>query len=274
MRIPLHSKKSKRCPGCRHILIKPEQKAQSVRYKIKLVAANYIPSISISLPHALAAKEAIRRSTLSKSATNTAIAEENAAAAAGGMVAGKTYPFQLSIINPLYDPIQVRLHPQLVIPLESATTTTTTTANPLSPSTMNPSASPSKQGQGENKPGRPPSGIVVALPSHALPIAAFAEAWEYEDDEDMFVDEDGDDGVGGGKGGTIRGGKDRDGKGKTKTVGILEKRANVIVVGGEVTIGREARGTVRVRSPLPIRNQLIVDWIPASFPPSNSSTCW
>ncbi len=50
LRIPLHSKKTKRCPACRHILIKPEQKAQSVRFKIKLVAANYIPAMAVTFP--------------------------------------------------------------------------------------------------------------------------------------------------------------------------------------------------------------------------------
>ncbi|KAI9244459.1 dynactin p62 family-domain-containing protein [Phascolomyces articulosus] len=46
-RIHLCIKRSKRCRTCRHILIKPEQKAQATRFKIKLVAMNYIPNISI-----------------------------------------------------------------------------------------------------------------------------------------------------------------------------------------------------------------------------------
>jgi dynactin-4 len=46
-RVPLRSKKSKRCPKCSHILIKPELKAQSTKWKIKLVAANYLPSIEV-----------------------------------------------------------------------------------------------------------------------------------------------------------------------------------------------------------------------------------
>ncbi|KAI9494457.1 dynactin p62 family-domain-containing protein [Zychaea mexicana] len=46
-RIHLCIKRSKRCRTCRHILIKPEQKAQATRFKIKLVAMNYIPTISI-----------------------------------------------------------------------------------------------------------------------------------------------------------------------------------------------------------------------------------
>lgn len=46
-RIHLAIKRSKRCRNCRHILIKPEQKAQATRFKIKLVAMNYIPTISL-----------------------------------------------------------------------------------------------------------------------------------------------------------------------------------------------------------------------------------
>ncbi|KAG0168211.1 hypothetical protein DFQ30_005082 [Apophysomyces sp. BC1015] len=46
-RIHLSIKRSKRCRTCRHILIKPEQKAQATRFKIKLVAMNYIPNITI-----------------------------------------------------------------------------------------------------------------------------------------------------------------------------------------------------------------------------------
>ncbi|KAL1921790.1 uncharacterized protein VTP21DRAFT_10432 [Calcarisporiella thermophila] len=47
-RINLRTKRSKRCRGCRHILIKPEQKAQVTRFKIKMVAINYMPAINIS----------------------------------------------------------------------------------------------------------------------------------------------------------------------------------------------------------------------------------
>ncbi|TFY77427.1 hypothetical protein EWM64_g6587 [Hericium alpestre] len=64
----------------------------------------------------------------------------------------------------------------------------------------------------------------------------FAEAWEYEDDEDMFGDEAfGFDG---------RGAREKD-KTKSKTVGVLEKRANVTIVGGEVVIGKDAKGEVK-----------------------------
>ena len=43
----LRTKRSKRCRACRHLLVRPEQKVQSTRFKIRLVALNYIPTISL-----------------------------------------------------------------------------------------------------------------------------------------------------------------------------------------------------------------------------------
>lgn len=216
LRIPLHSKRSKRCPACTHILIKPEQKAQSVRYKIKLVAANYLPAITVALPHAQQTQVEAAKRTLGKS-TAAVMEDDRGAGTGAGMHAGKTYPFHLALTNPLYDPIQVRLSVQRMHVSNTA---------------------PSAEGGAPEKARRPP--FAVSLPTSSFPIAAFAEAWEYEDDEDMFgVDEDDEFGTG-------RGAREKDGRGKTKAVGVLDKRANVTVVGGEVVIGKEARGSVKV----------------------------
>ena len=133
--------------------------------------------------------------------------------------AGGTYPFHLALTNPLYDPIQVRLAVQRQVP------------PPSSSSAL--AASPEKAAR------RPP--FAVTLPQSAFPVAAFAEAWEYEDDEDMFGGEDDE-----------FGGLDRErggAGGKGKTVGVLERRANVTIVGGEAVVGRDARGPVKVRRP-------------------------
>ena len=48
---------------------------------------------------------------------------------------------------------------------------------------------------------------------------------------------------------STRGASGRDGgaKGKVKTVGVLERRANVTKVGGEVVISKEGNGAVKVR---------------------------
>lgn len=121
----------------------------------------------------------------------------------GVMIAGvTTNPFQLALTNPLYDPIQVRLSPQRVTD------------------------------------GR---GFQVSLPLTPFSIGAFAEAWEYDDDEDMFGVEDDELGLDGG-----RGTRDKGSRGKTKTVGVLERRANVTVVGGEVNVHRTYRGEIKV----------------------------
>jgi dynactin-4 len=87
------------------------------------------------------------------------------------MHAGKTYPFHLAFSNPLYDPIQVELSVQR----------------------MHVSNVPPKEGGSPEKARRPP--IAISLPMSSFHVAAFAEAWEYEDDEDMFG-VDGDEKVG------------------------------------------------------------------------------
>ncbi|KAF8461162.1 dynactin p62 family-domain-containing protein, partial [Russula ochroleuca] len=137
LRIPLHSKKTKRCSACRHILIKPEQKAQSVRFKIKLVAANYIPAMTVAFPPS---PDPIRQ----RGAGTKQVPTEGAT--------GGTFPFHLALTNPLYDPIHVRLAVQRPVP---------------PPSSSSSSASPEKA-------RRPP--FAVSLPQSAFPIAAFAEA--------------------------------------------------------------------------------------------------
>lgn len=228
MRIPLHCKRSKRCPSCTHILIKPEQKAQSVRYKIKLVAANYLPAINAILPNfqkPTVTSDAAKRTLMKVSPQSI-----DDSTIPPGLVAGKTYPFHLALTNPLYDPIQVRLSVQRV----HVTT-----------------------GESSEKARRPP--FAISLPTSPFHIAAFAEAWEYEDDDDMQVDNDDHE--------TGMKNRDKDARAKTKNIGVLERRANVTLIGGEVIIGKEACGSVKVS---------LVPWF--SFPTRSyllvSLTCW
>jgi len=178
-----------------------------VRYKIKLVAANYLPAITVALPHTSGTDTTRRPQTKAPGA----LEDRNT----GVLMAGKSYSFHLALTNPLYDPIQVRLSVQRM----HVTAVT--------------------DGSAPEKARRTP--FAVSLPTSPFPVAAFAEAWEYDDDDDMFGLEDDDLGLDVGR-------RDRDGKGKVKTVGVLEKRANVTVVGGEVVIGKEARGHVKVRT--------------------------
>lgn len=43
----LRTKRSKRCRTCRHLLVRPEQKIQSTRFRLRLIALNYVPTISL-----------------------------------------------------------------------------------------------------------------------------------------------------------------------------------------------------------------------------------
>ncbi|KAF8798509.1 hypothetical protein BYT27DRAFT_7264662 [Phlegmacium glaucopus] len=111
---------------------------------------------AVALPHAQQLAAEASKSSLGKS---TADEEKNSLS---DVHAGKTYPFHLALSNLLYDPIQVRLsvqrmHVSTVLPTE---------------------------GGSPEKARRTPS--AVSLLTSSSTVAAFAEVWEYEDDEDMF----------------------------------------------------------------------------------------
>lgn len=189
-----------------------------MRFKIKLVAASYMPSVSVAMPH-LAVPTAMPSKRPVKPAA--AAEEDKSSAANSGLMPGKTYPFHLFFTNPMYDPIQVRINVQrAAIPPSTAT-------SPVDGTTQ------------EKR--RPP--FAVSIPTSTFTVAAFAEAWEYddEDDEDMFdeefaeIDE------------RIRRTTGRI-TGKSRTVGVLEKKANTTLIGGEVVIGKEAKDDIKVCS--------------------------
>ena len=48
---PLRIRRAKRCKTCRHIIARPDPKVGSMRYKIRLLAMNYIPRFSIRPLH-------------------------------------------------------------------------------------------------------------------------------------------------------------------------------------------------------------------------------
>ncbi|KAF8324319.1 dynactin p62 family-domain-containing protein [Cantharellus anzutake] len=209
LRIPLHSKQTKRCPKCRHILIKPEQKSQSIRFKIKLMAANYVPSIDVMVKHPppTTAPSAMSRTMAAKAKQVAGGDDPNAGQP---LQPGKSYAFQLSLTNPLYEPVQARV----------------TVQKP-----------PSKQG---NK--RAP--FTISLPSNPFPIGAFAEAWEYDDEgEDVEMNEDDIEDLLAGRESSPAPGRDdtkRETNKESSNVGFLERRANITKIGGEVIVGNES----------------------------------
>lgn len=89
----LRTKRAKRCRTCRHILVKPEPKVVSTRYRIRLLALNYIPSIT--LQPLLAPASA---SPPSASAMNL-----------NNLPALKANQFLLTLKNALFEPVKITL---------------------------------------------------------------------------------------------------------------------------------------------------------------------
>ncbi|WAR52519.1 hypothetical protein PtB15_1B961 [Puccinia triticina] len=168
-RVPLRSKRTKRCPTCQHILIKPEQKAQSIRFKIKLIASNYLPLIELHRKRMTSTKLGTDRLTSGISAARKSAAAGRTGTAAGsnpllGRV-GETpdevirpdrkYHFEMTFVNPLYEPINVRLSIPKPAPVPSSV---------------------------EGEPDQTP--YSVQLLASEFTIAAFAEVWEYDEEDE------------------------------------------------------------------------------------------
>lgn len=101
-RIHLCIKRSKRCRTCRHILIKPEQKAQATRFKIKLVAMNYIPTVTITkISPTTAHPQQQQQQQLQQS--------QHQQQHSLGLKIGVATQFALKFTNPLYEEVSVTL---------------------------------------------------------------------------------------------------------------------------------------------------------------------
>lgn len=85
----LRTKRSKRCGTCRHILVKPEPKVQSTRFKIKLIALSYIPTLTLkTLPPSSSSQPAIDCNAVRPLQPNQ---------------------FLLTLKNALFDPVRITL---------------------------------------------------------------------------------------------------------------------------------------------------------------------
>ena len=91
----LHTKRSKRCRACRHILVKPDPRIQNLRYRIRLVALNYVPSITVKAVPVASAAPGINMNALP---------------------ASRALQFLLTLQNPMFDPVKVALAAQPLTP--------------------------------------------------------------------------------------------------------------------------------------------------------------
>ncbi|KAL8831417.1 MAG: hypothetical protein Q9170_005298 [Blastenia crenularia] len=86
----LRTKRASRCRTCRHILVKPEAKIESTRYRIRLIALNYIPTMNINPLH-------------------PSPPQEQSKVEFNNIRPLQASQFILSLRNPLFDPVTVTL---------------------------------------------------------------------------------------------------------------------------------------------------------------------
>ncbi|KEI39948.1 uncharacterized protein L969DRAFT_93778 [Mixia osmundae IAM 14324] len=160
-RVPLRAKMSKRCRACRHILIRPEQKAQSLRYKIKLMAANYLPAIELR-----------KRPSVTDEAKKTSALGDPSIDKSDRLLPGQRYTFEVSFANPLYEPISVSL-------AQADVTDDSAGPEPIRLTTAEPGFD--YAGPGSKKPRN--DRTRTQLSASSFDIAAFAELWEYDTED-------------------------------------------------------------------------------------------
>ncbi|KAE8328771.1 dynactin p62 family-domain-containing protein [Aspergillus sergii] len=99
----LRTKRSKRCKSCKHILVKPEFKPQSTRFRIRLIALSYIP---------LPTLKPLVSSPFAGLPSVTSAAAPNLDA----LSPLKTVQLQLTLKNHMFDPVRVTLATPSVTP--------------------------------------------------------------------------------------------------------------------------------------------------------------
>ncbi|KAL8359309.1 hypothetical protein RB601_007931 [Gaeumannomyces tritici] len=105
----LRTKRSKRCPTCRHIMTKPESKVSSNRFRIRLVARNYIPTILVRFLGSGGSGSTAGISSISS----------------GGLLAPlEPVQYLLTFKNPIFEPVRVSLATPSTTPGRFASTVT------------------------------------------------------------------------------------------------------------------------------------------------------
>ncbi|KAI2792752.1 hypothetical protein POX_b02795 [Penicillium oxalicum] len=108
----LRTKRAKRCKSCKHILVKPETKPQSTRFRIRLIALSYIPLPTLRPLAQPAVSPVIAPST------STSTPDLNA------LTPLRTYHVLLTLKNHMFDPVRITLATPSVTPGAVATKVT------------------------------------------------------------------------------------------------------------------------------------------------------
>lgn len=111
----LRTKRSKRCPVCRHIVSKPEAKVSNPRFRIRLVAGSYVPSISMKPLQATSLSQTISGAPSASSAgtSSTAMSTSSPAALLAPL---RPVQYLITFKNPLFESVKVTLATPSVTP--------------------------------------------------------------------------------------------------------------------------------------------------------------
>ncbi|KAL2827075.1 dynactin p62 family-domain-containing protein [Aspergillus cavernicola] len=103
----LRSKRSKRCKSCKHILVKPEYKPQSTRFRIRLIALSYIPLTTLRplVPPPTSTSTSTSTSTPQSQPTNL-----------DALPPQKPIQLLLTLKNHMFDPVRITLATPSVTP--------------------------------------------------------------------------------------------------------------------------------------------------------------
>lgn len=107
----LRTKRSKRCPVCRHIVSKPEAKVSNTRFRIRLVAPSYIPSISMKPLQATSLSQ-----TISGAPSGTSTSGAAVAGPASLLAPLRPVQYLLTFKNPIFESVKVTLATPSVTP--------------------------------------------------------------------------------------------------------------------------------------------------------------
>ncbi|GAB7345005.1 hypothetical protein MBLNU457_3427t1 [Dothideomycetes sp. NU457] len=110
----LRARRSKRCSQCRHILIRLEDRktstssgASTMKYKIRLLAQNHIPRLSLGQFSPGISASAVNPSPWS--ALTSAALKANTVSKDWNLMPGRTTQYLLTLTNPLFEPVKVTL---------------------------------------------------------------------------------------------------------------------------------------------------------------------
>ncbi|PSR83023.1 dynactin p62 family-domain-containing protein [Coniella lustricola] len=114
----LRTKRSKRCPVCRHIVSKPEAKVSNTRFRIRLVAGSYIPSISMRPLQATSLSQTITGAPLGAVSSSSGGGASGGTAGPAAALLAPLRPVQylLTFKNPIFEAVKVTLATPSVTP--------------------------------------------------------------------------------------------------------------------------------------------------------------